>query len=221
MNASPSVSGSYIFKIVSGIDKAGLGSNNAVTVFTSANSVDLNSTSFSTAGADVSATVKVGNWTSAPFNIRIHTAWVTAQNANPVTVSDPTYGYETTYSYTIYDQFGNLLPNDLPVNEDFPSGWVDDAPFTNWPGTTGNGTMTFENTFVDRYSGASGVAIPLPTGPCQPQLCNTKVNHAFQEYRAGSLTPGHGFRMQTNTVQAYTDHGAAENIVSPAPSPAP
>lgn len=112
-----------------------------------------------------------------------------------------------------------MLPYNLPVNEDFPSGWTDDyTPYTNWPRGQAVGRMTNNNvSFGDQYTGASSIAIPIPTGPCQPQFCNVKVNHAFQEYRAGSLTPGQGFRIQTNTAQFFLDHAEALNIVSPAP----
>ena len=216
LNASPSDRSSYTFKIVSGTDKAGLGSSNAATYYSSANSVDLNSTSFSRSAADVSATVTVGHWTSVPFNLSIHTAYVLGQAGAPSTVSDSTYGYSTTIPYSIYDQYGNLLPFDLTVNEFFPSGWPNDDPYSNWVHGPAGGSPTLNATFHDRITGNSGNPTPPSTGPCQP-LCDHKIHHAFQEWRAGSLTPGQGFRMQTDTLQRYTDHATHEQIVSPAP----
>ena len=97
------------------------------------------------------------------------------------------------------------------MNEYFPDGWVNDDTTTTWNPLPPNGTMTFESSFDDHYGGAGSGGTPPATGPCQP-FCNHLVQHAAQEYRAGDVQPGVGFRMQTDTIYKYTDHGYVNNI---------
>lgn len=49
----------------------------------------------------------------------------------------------------------------------------------------------------------------------QSPLRNTTVKTLTQVWRVGSTVPGHGWKVQTDTVYKYEDHAIFDVIVSP------
>ena len=132
--------------------------------------------------------------------------------------ADATYGYLTEIHYRIEDQFTDVLPSDVPVNEAFGS-IVTDFAGTNWRRDAPSGKPVGPSDWFDMIGGEHFMLPPYPiaTAPCTPSLCNTAVQHWLQEWRVGSTSPGVGLRVQTDTLQKYTDHASHQNRVSPAP----
>lgn len=105
----------------------------------------------------------------------------------------------------------------INLNEQFGAFVTDINPPDNWASPTAGGYAGSDNWFdqiylSDRYLNLN----PHPTNPQTP-LGTTKVDHATQEWRMGSTTVGQGVKVQTNTLQRFTDHGTHTNIVSPSP----
>ena len=110
------------------------------------------------------------------------------------------------------------LPSAVPLNEDWTTVVINDYSGTNWrrgnPGsvTTASGGPS---NFIDFIEGEN---VNLP--PTPPTVCpgaGQAVDHWGQEWRIGSLAIGVGARVQTDTIQKYTNHAEHQNIVSPAP----
>lgn len=57
--------------------------------------------------------------------------------------------------------------------------------------------------------------IPTPVYNANPN--GAAVQHWGQEWRIGTCTTGSGPRVETNTLQKYTDHAAYTNVTTPAP----
>ena len=118
------------------------------------------------------------------------------------------YGYKSIYTMEVRDQFGDVLPAEIEVNENF-GAWVSDYSGENWGPVQPNGSMTGDIQFTDTY-GITGVTyVPLPVNPGDAGA-NTKVEHAEQCYRAGSTTPGDGRPIKTHTCQYYRGKGRQE-----------
>jgi hypothetical protein len=213
LTASPSTASSYQWVVVSGTDKVDF-ENNSDSMTTTTNSVIVKSTGMSTFH-EVGLRVTVNGVTSnirqlsvrAPHRLVLNRDFVHMPNGS---------GYETRIFYRIEDQFTDLLPSSVPINEFFTTPTIDDFPGSDWVrGPAGAATVSPAEWF-DRITGGSGT-IPMPSNPCSPQLCNTKVHHFDGEWRVGSLQIGVGRRVQTNRWQRYTDHAEHHNRISPAP----
>jgi hypothetical protein len=199
---------SWDWNIVSGTSKVSLGSNGScsITIFAAGASSTQN---------DVRITVTVNGMTSS-----IYTLTVRAPNSlsfvTQGTAANTPNGYTTLIQYQIRDQFGTILPSNVPINEHFTTAVTNDYSGTNWIRSNDGGSTVSPNGWSDQIQGQpiSG-AIPTPTGPCSP-LCNTLVHHFDGEWSVGSAAAASGTRVQTNTWQRYIDHGAHTDVVSPA-----
>jgi hypothetical protein len=118
-------------------------------------------------------------------------------------------GFVTTHKYLLKDQRPEPMP-DCPMNEQF-GAWWDDCT-NNWPEPTPGSDETDEEdgTFVDAIGAWNkGVLNPDPLYR-DPPLKDQEVLHAQQKFFAGSLVSGKGCDVSTQTVQFYTDYGAAD-----------
>jgi hypothetical protein len=129
-------------------------------------------------------------------------------------------GYQSFIYYLIQDQFGALLPAEVPVNEKFPSAVIVDYPGSNWILNAPSGGYWLPNAFRDTLGAqpytSSPPPIPVPLTPQTP-LTSINVLHFDQEFYVGNITPSVGRRVQTDVAQFYLDHGLHLNVLSPRP----
>jgi hypothetical protein len=134
-------------------------------------------------------------------------------NTGATTSCDGTYGYQTSIDYTVQDNLLDTLPAQVGVNEAWTTDIVPDYMGTNWRRIDAFGFNMPDSTFADNIQGeASGF---VPAASCTGDA--VAVQHWGQEWRVGSTTSGSGRRVQTNTLQKYTQHAEHTNPTSPAP----
>jgi hypothetical protein len=130
-------------------------------------------------------------------------------------VADPTFGYLSGLKYRIEDQFNNVLPREVEVNEQWTENfWVNDWVGSNWSRYDFKGSLVDPAGFHDKIGGEVVGKTPAPQAPQTP-LGNTKVQHWGQAFYVGGIDAGVGVKVQTDTLQKYQDHARHENIVSP------
>ena len=128
------------------------------------------------------------------------------------TTGGGTNGYKSQAIYTAQSFFGVTL-NNLGVNETFGKD-VPDAS-NNWPANTPGGlTIPSSDAFADTMCSVGKTQTPAPLTPQNP-LSSEKIVHSPQSWFVGSVTPGTGVEVQTDTQQYYIDHGRHLIIVSP------
>lgn len=200
---------SWQWNVTSGSGKVTLGSNGSC-------SITVTSAAPSSTQNDVSITVTVGGITSSPHHITVRAP--TSLQAGTVSHTvDPVFGYGSFIGYTIRDQFSTQLPSGVAVNEQWSTGVVADFSGMDWRrGPEGGFETSSTAAFFDHIGGETSDKTPTPTVPHSP-LGSTKVYHWGQQWFVGSSTVGSGRRVQSNTLQKYTDHATHENIVSPNP----
>jgi hypothetical protein len=126
---------------------------------------------------------------------------------------DATFGYETRETYELIDDAGSPIKG-FQVNEKWTTAVVNDDATTNWP-RGAEGSLTSAGTTFDDQIGAVGAGgTPAPTEPKSP-LGSTRIQHWGQDWYVGSLTPGKGTKVQSNTLQKFLDHALHESIKSP------
>ncbi len=125
-------------------------------------------------------------------------------------------GYTSHLFYKILNQFGDVLPMRVEVNEKFPSGVTFRYNNSNWPQRPQNAKVAPDK-LEDKIQACTGDSFtPESTNPQNP-LSQTKVDYSKQEIRIGSLVTGEGVLVQKDDLVRYVDHGRHENIVSPVP----
>ena len=109
--------------------------------------------------------------------------------------ADATWGYDSRIYYSIVDQFNTVLPQNVPINEQWSGAVVSDYPSMNWRrGVTGS-ALVAPNNWSDQIQGETASArVPLPVAPGQAGA-STAVYHWPGEWRVGSLTIGTGRRV--------------------------
>jgi hypothetical protein len=139
---------------------------------------------------------------------------------------------DSTYTYEIYDLWGNVLAP-ITVNEqndvftdDFPTaitGWhYDSDHFTvndKWPpGAPPQGAWNLPqngiNTFTD-FIGAISYGLTMPVWNPQtqvPQGLKAAVQHTPQYFYVGSASNGMGVFVRRDTQTWYTDHGTCTTV---------
>ncbi len=191
-----------------------------------ANPVQVASLKGSTAINDVSITVQeAGGSTSNPFRLTVKQPKSLGPLAT-VDMNDATFAYLSYIHYKILDQFGKVLPKDVPVNEKWtatcpppPGNSCPTADTPNdWRGSQNCGsTLTCPtlspNDWNDVIGGETAGHVPTPHNPATPPP--TAINHWDGKWSIGGVNPGNGVRVQTNTWQKYENHARHTNIVSP------
>lgn len=211
LTGSP-LNGSYQWKIAVGSDKVSL--SNSTT-----NNVQVTSIGQSTKANDVSITATVNGQTSPPFTLTVRAPYALGTDPNhrtPVYLSDPTYVWETDIYYQVLDNLLTPMPVALPVNEYFTTAIIPDYSGTNWNrGPAGCANTASDATFPDGIGGEYSYYTPTPV--YNPSWNGVKVIHWGQDWHIGTCTIGSGPRVQSDTIQKWTDHALHTNIVSPAP----
>jgi hypothetical protein len=210
LTASPAGASSYSWAITAGSDKA------AFSQFTG-NTAMLVGTALSLAPGDVKVKVTVGGATSPEFAISVRGPQkLVAGNKLHSPLSG--YGYASQIWYTIRDNFNINMPSSVAFCEEWTTALDNRYPGTNWPRPPAHGDTTGNSEFFDYISGPgiNDVPPPYPT-PTAPTGGMTEVQRSGQAWRVGSLSPGHGARVQSDTWHRYVDHGDNDGITSPAP----
>ena len=113
------------------------------------------------------------------------------------------YGFKTKYGFNLVDQFGVVVPYEMPINESF--GPVHNDVWNTWVAGTPNGINTLNKHFYDHYSPNPLTYLfywPSPVNPTNSAAWNP-IMWETQYYRAGSLTPGVGILIKQHTLQIY------------------
>jgi len=205
---------SYQWAITAGSNRVSLSTSTSATV-------QVTGTGQSSAANDVSITVTVGGITSDPFKLTVRAPYTLGTDPSFPT---PVYEQDSTYVWSIFiynvalDNFLTPMPSPVPVNEHWTSGVVPDYANENWRQSTQACDVTTAAApaeFRDQIGGETPDHYPTPV--YNPSQNGSAVYHWGQEIRVGTCTIGSGPRVQTDTIQKYTDHGAHTGITSPAP----
>jgi len=199
---------SWQWTVNAGTSKVTLGTNGSC-------SITVTSAAASANQADVSISVTVSGLTSNPYSLTVRAPY-DLQQSTVTHQSDATFVYVTNINYTIRDQFGTQLPSGVPINEQWTTGVVADYSGMDWRRGNATGFSPSIAYFADIIQGETPSHTPTPSAPSSP-LGTTAVYHWGQDWYIGSTSPGSGRRVQSNTLQKYTDHAAHANIVSPNP----
>ena len=114
--------------------------------------------------------------------------------------NNATFSYMTEIHYSIHDQFGTVLPRDIPINEQWSGAVVADSAGMNWRrGAEGAATVN-PTDWHDRVEGESAGHIPAPVAPGHADAA-VAVYHWPGDWRVGSLTIGNGRRVISVTWQ--------------------
>jgi hypothetical protein len=121
------------------------------------------------------------------------------------------WGYETRVKYQVLDDTGAVMSG-YDVNERWSTGVVNDVSPCDWRRGPAGGAHVAGTDFDDVIQGESAGHKPTPQAPSGG---STRVQHWGQEWYVGSVTPGSGTLVQTNTLQKYQDHATHEGVTSP------
>jgi hypothetical protein len=181
-----------------------------------ANPVQVASLMGSTAKNDVSITVQEADGaTSNPFRITVKQPKSLTLLSN-VDMIDATFAYDSDIHYKILDQFGMILPKNVPLNEHFTADVTADFAGENWRRGANGGATVAPSDWHDQVQGESAGHVPPPQNPQTP-LGTTKVYHWPGNWSIGSADPsgGKGVKVQKNTWLKFQDHARHRDIVSP------
>lgn len=141
-----------------------------------------------------------------------------AAHPNPVYLSDNTYVWQTDIYRIVLDNLLTALPSPVNVNENWTTSVVPDYSGTTWrqplPDSLGCASITGAE-LKDEIFGEDPSRVPTPVYSANPN--GAAVQHWGQEWRIGTCTIGSGPRVETNTLQKYTDHAAYTGVTTPAP----
>jgi len=182
-------------------------------VNTAVNTVTVTGTGPSKAKNDVEITVTVNGTTSGPLKLTVM-APHTLKFLKNDDAANATYAYETQVHYEIQDNFGTVLPKDVPLNEQFTTGVVNDFRGADWRRGPEGGATVKPSDWFDNIQGEVATMTPVPQAPQAP-LGNVAVDHWDGRWQIGSETIGSGVRVQTNRWQKYRDHARHTEIKSP------
>lgn len=217
LNAEAAGFGPYNWTIRAGTAFATFG-NGQSTITTQAAAVKVLAAKGSNAVDDVRIVVTVNNAVSDPQTLTVNTphSLVHLRDVHQP-IGAPYTGYRSEVHYRIRDQFKQVLPSSVPLNEIFTTGVIDDYPGTDWQRGPAGGATVSPQDWADgiTYGTVSG-GVPTPQSPQTP-LGTTKVHHFRGGWQIGSVTPGVGKRVQENNWQRFRDHALHTSIVSPVP----
>jgi len=183
---------------------------------TTGSSVNVSSTgtAFSSTATDIAVTATANGVSSAPFYITSRRPYRLVAGTI-IDNCDSTWGYSDFFNYTIEDQMNTALPSGVPLNELWTTVLVNDYPNTNWRQSTQGNFTTSAAAFADNIQGENVNLPPRPPTACPS--AGQAVDHWGQAWYIGSLIAGSGARVQTDTIQKYTNDAQVQGIASPAP----
>lgn len=145
-----------------------------------------------------------GRRTAASYRVTV-LAPTSLTHINNVDNADATWGYSCEIHYSIKDQFGTILPHNVPINEQWTSGITADSAGMDWRrGAEGSATVSPTNWF-DHIQGETSTHTPTPVSPAHASA-GTAVYHWTGDWRVGSLTIGSGRRVISVTWQKNRGH---------------
>ncbi|HQO33024.1 MAG TPA: hypothetical protein PLG59_00070 [bacterium] len=220
LTAIPALGGTYDWQVTCGEDKVNLNNGGADSdhiVAQGDNTVVVKTTSFSQSW-DVHVAVKYNDtliggystWILSPYSL-------TPKNPPAIDTSLCTWlsnGYASVIHYILKDYFGDTLPCNVPVMEQFNVG----DPVTDYTGEdwgwgpeegNPNGDPDDVTDHIQRAY-VIGVGTPTPQGPQNP-LGSVKIDHRFGKMRVGSMDKTKGVIVKDNIKwQIYRDHARHE-----------
>src|SRR5207253_10600673 len=113
------------------------------------------------------------------------------------------YGYESHIHYRIVDQFGRILPMDVPINESFGTEQLADCDPMTWRRGPEEGRLVSPDDWFDQVQGEvlgrRPSALPTPCGPMSPNA-NLPVCHWAGDWRVGNVRIGTGRPVRLGVV---------------------
>ena len=209
LSASSSSGSAYQWTIASGSDKVSMVGSGQTSMAT------FTAIGQSSTPNDVTVTVSVGAITSDPYGLTVRAPYMLGPDPaqpTPLYLSDPTYAWQTDIYYTLEDNFGAPMPLPVPLIEVF-GPLVYDYSGTNWQPGAAQCLPNANAVFYDGIYGERSSRIPTPV--YNPNWTGVKVEHWSQDWRVGGCVSG--ARVQSDTLQKWTDHALHTNIVSPNP----
>jgi hypothetical protein len=224
LTASGGGNGTYVWSVTGGPSKVAL---QGTTSGQNVTSVQVKSASYSTTRNDVTVQLQFtpsGGNSSAltSYSLSVDSPYKLVPNGVTNKGSDDcasstngTYGYKTQAIYTAQSFFGVTLGN-IGVNETFGAD-IKDYVGTTWPANTPGGrTIPGSGQFADTMCVVDpGLTLKPHVLIPQSPLTTVKIDHSAQSWYIGSVTPGSGLKVQTDTQQYYQDHALHLSIVSP------
>ena len=128
---------------------------------------------------------------------------------------DPNWGYVSLIRYKIEDQFNNVLPNRIDINEVWTSDVHNVYPDNNWRMSQAGDNVVDPADWPDYIGGEAPGSTPEPQAPQEPEPGNTEIQWWGQAWYVGSRIHGVGVKVQTNDFVKYRDHARHDNVVSP------
>jgi len=206
LTAAPAGLPSYTWKVTGGeaYVKLDASTTSTVKVTSAKGSVALN---------DVLITVTANGGVSNPFKLTVKQPKTLTHLSN-VDTADAMWGYESDVHYKIFDQFGTVLPANVPLNEHWTTGVTADFAGMTWRRGANGGATVAPSDWLDQIQGEAAGVVPAPQAPHGGA---TKVYHWSGDWSVGSADPsgGKGVKVQSNTWQKFRDHARHTNVVSP------
>jgi|WetSurMetagenome_2_1015567.scaffolds.fasta_scaffold59376_2 hypothetical protein len=120
-------------------------------------------------------------------------------------------GYLSEIHYGIIDQFGDVLPETVSINESWISPHTSDPsnPNEDWEQPNAQGWDANPSNMKDDMAVTGNPRVPLCQNPASP-LGSVKIDSWGQRWSIGSQTIGAGKAVHDNKHQRYQDHGRHE-----------
>jgi hypothetical protein len=117
-------------------------------------------------------------------------------------VADPTWVYSSFIHYSVLDQFGTVLPRNVPLNEQFTAVPVADFAGMDWGRGPEGGATVDPADWNDHVGGETPGHTPAPVAPGSAGA-GTAVYHWPGVWRVGSTAIGVGRSVATVTWQKH------------------
>ena len=117
-------------------------------------------------------------------------------------VADEDYGYYTKIHYRIEDQYNNVLPYNVHINEKWTGAVVPDHEGMDWRRGPHGGSSVSPADWWDDIKGEESTRTPTPLAPMKP-WSGAPVYHWPGEWRVGSLTVGDGVLVGCSTANHW------------------
>lgn len=198
--------GNYLWTVTVGTGKVCLWPNLGPTSTDNPTVVESKGQSVPTSRSDVTISLK---WNT--YLVTTVTMYVKSPKTfEPLLPTDDPYGlgYWSKVWYKCRDQYNEVLPKLIDINEE----WTDGV-FSDWVGEDWDRPNPSPWPQANPYGFADNIWVDVMglTPPCRhPYGGNTRVDHWRQRYRVGSLTPPDGKFIKDDWLQRYTDHGRNE-----------
>jgi len=217
LTAYPAGQSQYTWAFSAGSNKASFNGQNG-------NTINLTGSALSATQGDVKVKVTVkfsdnSTKTSSDYAITVRGPKKLLAGSKFHSPNDD-FGYDTLISYGMRDNLDAAMPSTIAFTEQWTTP-IDNNPYptNNWGWPTAHGDSTSTSELFDHITGPGlgNIPPPNPTPTFNIPPGTTEVQRRGQEWRVGSTVPSSGARVQTDTMQRFTDHGDNTGITSPAP----